>query len=240
MGVQRCSENQLQECLLPDKTVGNCNDSNPMNDKCAWRCPAMPMTNATSTGFCMGATSMHMEGFTLATPDQACVILFFQSWKLDTRWKFALACIGVVLMGMSTQGLIAFRVVVQRLTRKSRVADSLMFGANVSLGWAMMLVAMTFSTELFLCAVLDLVVASKPTEPLISESQLRTSLRVQGMTCGSCAKTVKDSLLSTPGVVAVSVSLEFAEATVTFQSPASASGLSRVVDDIGFPCEVAR
>ena len=60
------------------------------------------------------------------------------------------------------------------------------------------------------------------------------------MTCGSCAKTVKDSLLSTPGVVAVSVSLEFAEATVTFQSPASASGLSRVVDDIGFPCEVAR
>jgi len=279
--VQRCSENQLQECLLPDKTVGNCNDSNPMNDKCAWRCPAMPMPNATSTGFCMGATSMHMEGFTLATPDQACVILFFQSWKLDTRWKFALACIGVVLMGMSTQGLIAFRVVVQRLTRKSRVADSLMFGANVALGWAMMLVAMTFSTELFLCAVLglvlghfvfgststtkilgtpccnavndavnehggsslsvlDLVVASKPTEPLISESQLRTSLRVQGMTCGSCAKTVKDSLLSTPGVVAVSVSLEFAEASVTFQSPASASGLSRVVDDIGFPCEVAR
>jgi len=187
-------------------------------------------------------------------------------------------------MGMLTQGLIAFRVVVQRLTRKSRVADSLMFGANVSLGWAMMLVAMTFSTELFLCAVLGLVLghfvfgststtkilgtpccnavndavndyggssrsvldkvaASTLTEPLLDKSQLpqlRTSLRVQGMTCGSCVKTVKDSLLSTPGVVGVSVSLEFAEATVTFQSPASAFGLSRVVDDIGFPCEVAR
>jgi len=97
--VQRCSDSQLQECLLPDKTVGNCNASQPMNDKCAWRCPKMPMPmpNTTSTGFCMGATSMHMEGFTLATPDQACVILFFQSWTLDTRWKFALACIGVML-----------------------------------------------------------------------------------------------------------------------------------------------
>ena len=154
--VQRCSDSQLQECLLLDKTVGNCNASNPMKDKCAWRCPAVPMPNTAGTGFCMGATSMHMEGFTLATPDQACVFFFFQSWKLDKRWKFALACIGVVLTGMSTQGLIAFRVV-QRLTRKSRVADSLTFGANEALGWAMMLVAMTFSAERFLCAVLGLV-----------------------------------------------------------------------------------
>ena len=75
--VQRCSRNQLQECLLPDETVGNCSASNTMNDKCAWRCPAMPMPNTTSTGFCMAATSMHMEGSTQATPDQDCVI--FQS-----------------------------------------------------------------------------------------------------------------------------------------------------------------
>jgi Cu+-exporting ATPase len=41
-------------------------------------------------------------------------------------------------------------------------------------------------------------------------------LRVDGMTCGNCARTVEKKLASTPGVTKVTVDLQGAAATVEY------------------------
>lgn len=76
---------------------------------------------------------------------------------MDSPLKFALACVIVAFMGVATQGLIAARPAVQRRTGGMRIVESLMFGLQVALGWFMMLVAMTFSTELFCSATAGLI-----------------------------------------------------------------------------------
>ena len=40
-----------------------------------------------------------------------CVILLFSSWVLDTRAKFVLACVGVVLLGIGIEAMLCFRLV---------------------------------------------------------------------------------------------------------------------------------
>ena len=38
-----------------------------------------------------------------------CVILLFSGWVLDTRAKFVLACLGVVLLGIGIEAMLCFR-----------------------------------------------------------------------------------------------------------------------------------
>jgi len=154
-----CADGGLEQCLMPDLTVGQC-DQDGMQPDCAFRC-ADGSSSAEANTFCDDRTNvdMYMAGFTsMYNTKRACVVLFFQGWKLDRPWKFWLAMAGVLLMGAATQGLVALRPVVSKLTNGNRVVGSLLFGANASLGWFMMLVAMTFSTELFICATAGLIV----------------------------------------------------------------------------------
>jgi copper chaperone CopZ len=44
------------------------------------------------------------------------------------------------------------------------------------------------------------------------------NLTVQGMTCGSCARSVERKLASTPGVTKATVDLQRAEATVEYDA----------------------
>jgi copper chaperone CopZ len=49
-----------------------------------------------------------------------------------------------------------------------------------------------------------------------AESTARTTLSIKGMTCGGCVAAVKLQLKKTDGVLAYQVSLEKAEADVTY------------------------
>merc|ERR1711915_762590 len=62
-------------------------------------------------GFCNGVgTDMYMKGFTTSgDAKDACVILLFESWVLDTRIKFSIACIGVIALGIAIEGLLCLR-----------------------------------------------------------------------------------------------------------------------------------
>jgi len=95
--------------------------------------------------------------------DNICVILLFKSWILNTRTKFIIGCVGVVILGIAIEALLCLRRSLQSrklLLRISspirRVLIILLFGVNVASGYFAMLVAMTYSVELFMCMVAGL------------------------------------------------------------------------------------
>ena len=185
--------------------------------------------------FCKSKTTMYMDGFQWSSgkrkaqdgsgdmpPD--CVVLFFQSWVLDSRLKFVIAVIGVFLLSCCLEGIVVIRKrVTQRIgvcgcpcregsaattasssplrkvagadcckaktTERGNVAACMrnaatgfssraikvlrwigskplvlkatacvLYGFNIGLAYLIMLVAMTFSAELFLAVVAGLTV----------------------------------------------------------------------------------
>eukprot|EP00658_Telonema_sp_P-2_P069927 TRINITY_DN5943_c0_g1_i6.p1 TRINITY_DN5943_c0_g1~~TRINITY_DN5943_c0_g1_i6.p1 ORF type:complete len:336 (-),score=85.87 TRINITY_DN5943_c0_g1_i6:137-1144(-) len=124
-------------------------------------------------GYCQGGTSMYMQGFTW--PVQAdytfeCVVLLFESWTLDSASKFAMGCVGTVLMGILLEGIIFLRrdavkalsptAPTLSLWRAARVHVLLacVYGVQLTVGYLLMLVVMTYSTPLFMCAIAGLVI----------------------------------------------------------------------------------
>ncbi len=118
----------------------------------------------TWSDFCNGASDMLMLGFDVSGKENnPCVILFFNAWTLDEPWKFALGCVGVALMGVAAEALIWYRRYRQnQVYTGSRLAwmmiEMLCYAASLMLGYLAMLVAMTYSVELFLSVCLGLVV----------------------------------------------------------------------------------
>ena len=56
--------------------------------------------------FCKGAMDMNMDGFSsMFDDDPMCINFLFRTWTLDNRTKFAFACIGSCLMGLSVEFL---------------------------------------------------------------------------------------------------------------------------------------
>ena len=138
-----------------------------MDPGCRWHCENHP--SPLKSDFCNGAAAdMLMTGFETAgtNPSNPCVILFIKSWTLDTRTKFGLACVGVAALGFAVEAIIALRRKLSSPRRLSpylsappsikRVVSVALFGLNLTLGYLAMLVAMTYSFELFLCVVLGL------------------------------------------------------------------------------------
>ena len=68
-----------------------------------------------------------------------------------------------------------------------------------------------------------------------SNKEDKTTLTIKGMTCGGCVATVKLKLKKTKGVLAYEVSLEKAEADVTYD-PAltSPDAIAAAVSETGF------
>ena len=62
-----------------------------------------------------------------------------------------------------------------------------------------------------------------------------TVLKVTGMTCGGCVRSVSNVLRALPGVPSTEVSLEKSEASVTF-NPALAdlAALRKAIEDAGY------
>jgi copper chaperone len=62
-----------------------------------------------------------------------------------------------------------------------------------------------------------------------------TVLKVKGMTCGGCVRSVKNVLESIQGVTSADVSLEKAQATVTYDpAKADANRMKEAVTDAGY------
>jgi hypothetical protein len=130
-------------------------------------CPNATLGNNSYSGYCYGeGTSMFMQGFVSIVSEGSgnteCVNLLFQEWTLDSRLKFGFACFGVFLMGILIQFLTKFRasrlnIVVDRcfpagngyLPLLKRVVNTGLFGLQITLSYFAMLVAMTYSVELF-------------------------------------------------------------------------------------------
>jgi hypothetical protein len=96
-------------------TCGTTFDSPMMDPSCNWE--GMPrQRNENLSDFCNGGMDMLMQGFESVNPSETkmCIILFFKAWTLNTRTKFAFACIGVAILGLSIEVLIALR---RKITR---------------------------------------------------------------------------------------------------------------------------
>jgi copper chaperone len=62
-----------------------------------------------------------------------------------------------------------------------------------------------------------------------------TIIKVAGMSCGGCVKSITQVLLGLPGVGSASVSLEQGEATVEFESSkVTRDRLKNAIDEAGF------
>jgi copper chaperone len=65
-----------------------------------------------------------------------------------------------------------------------------------------------------------------------------TTIKIGGMSCGGCAKSVTRALKALPGVSQAEVSLERAEATIAFDpEKVSKPALVEAVQDAGFSAE---
>jgi len=109
--------------------------------------------------YCHGGTSMYMDGFNWQ--GTTCVIYLFQSWVLSTQGQFIAACIGTVLVSVFLEFVISSR---RTLLPKvpvgwKRLASStVLYGTQITLGYFVMLVVMTYSGPLFLCVVIGLMI----------------------------------------------------------------------------------
>ena len=126
--------------------------------------------------FCSGpGTDMHMKGFAFAPAD--CIILLFNEWKLDSAARFAAAVFGTVALAVAGEALTWFRrnrmsapagsqlrpdrlgAALRWLRRRPtawRVAMASLFTLQATLGYFLMLVAMTYQGELFIAVVVGL------------------------------------------------------------------------------------
>jgi Ctr copper transporter family len=108
--------------------------------------------------FCYGGTSMYMDGFHWLNP--TCVIYLFPKWVLSTPAKLASAAIGTLASGMALEKIIQQRRIVISFMDpgyKRLGVSSIFYGFQLTLGYFIMLVVMTYSGPLFLAVVLGLV-----------------------------------------------------------------------------------
>lgn len=117
----------------------------------------MESLEAAEQQFCYGGTSMYMDGFHWMNP--TCIIYLFPGWVLTSSGKVAAASIGTLLFGIALEAVIwKRRLVVQSFSTgwKRLAASTLFYGLQLTMGYLIMLVVMTYSGPLFMCVVLGL------------------------------------------------------------------------------------
>jgi len=159
----QCINKERLPCCTTDNVTGCQN----MDSSCHWEQDCPQPTKSPEKPFCRpgSGTDMFMDGFTTSGESvNECVILLFKSWVLDTKTKFVIACFGVLLLGIAIEGMLCLRreiqsrkilLLIRGLTRRACIIS--LFALNIASGYLAMLVAMTYSVELFVCMVLGLV-----------------------------------------------------------------------------------
>lgn len=108
--------------------------------------------------YCYGGTSMYMDGF--HWQDSTCVILLFPSWVLSTPGKFGLACFGSILFGIVLELVLYKRRSVYALPAGFRrlILSAFVYGAQLTMGYFIMLIVMTYSGPLLLSCIIGMVI----------------------------------------------------------------------------------
>jgi len=117
-----------------------------------------PLPEEIEEQFCYGGTSMYMDGFHWL--DSACIILLFPSWVLSTPIKFGVACFGSILFGIVLELVLYKRRTVYALPAGYRrlILSALVYGVQLTMGYFIMLLVMTYSGPLFLSCVSGMVI----------------------------------------------------------------------------------
>ena len=120
-------------------------------------------TSAASTidddQFCYGGTSMYMDGFHFT--DTTCVIYLFPEWVLSSKAKLAGAAIGTVVFGVALKAVIHFRrrtigAMSMAPGYNRLLASATFYGLQLTMGYMLMLVIMTYSGVLYVYLCRDL------------------------------------------------------------------------------------
>ena len=135
-------------------------DGKPMDNTCKWECkPKEKQSAYRLNDYCNGKMDMLMSGFEVSgNKKNPCIILFVEEWTLDCRWKFALACVGVLMLGFLIEALICLRRQISRRRRffidvsapARKILILILFGLNLVLGYLAMLVSLLMC---LICAV---------------------------------------------------------------------------------------
>jgi Ctr copper transporter family len=111
-----------------------------------------------SKQFCYGGTSMYMDGFHWT--DSTCVIYLFSSWVLTTPAKLVFASFGTIFFGIALELVIQRRrlLMANMSAGRTRLAASAIFyGLQLTMGYFIMLVIMTYSGPLFFSVIVGLI-----------------------------------------------------------------------------------
>jgi len=138
------------------------------------------------TAFCFGGTDMFMNGFQSLIFDHSaqCLVFLHRSLIMNTRRNFYLGVFTAIAIGILAEVIIMFRRNLhQKIKNSSQVSlydsnrlryhETILYGVNVTLGYIVMLIAMMYSFELFLCTIFGLTLghlifnfSAPPTESL--------------------------------------------------------------------------
>jgi len=145
------------KCLNPQGKEWHQNDGHCT--QCTLRCPDVPVD---TNGFCNSLpTNMYMQGFVGAgNPDDACLVLLFQSWKLDSPLKFTAGTLFVFGYGVAVEALLLYRRRVDATCKKSKHQQvglrAVLYLLQLTAAYLAMLFAMTYSVYIFASIILGL------------------------------------------------------------------------------------
>ena len=147
--------------ICQDKDTHDVCPSSGMHPECGLVCPQVPAPLANvstdSKQFCFSKSSMLMQGFEFSSlRGSTCIILLFKSWVLDTRPKLLLGCIFVFSLGFALEYVTAYRRRQSNAFLKwkyGRHYSVFLFASSLVLAYLCMLVAMTYSVELFFSVI---------------------------------------------------------------------------------------
>jgi hypothetical protein len=115
----------------------------------------------------LGCLCRIMEGFQWALKgESSCINLFFESWTLNTPGKFVLGMLGVVLLGICTEGISRLRHGVLEKARGCHAEEHLKYSllqtglhaVHAFSGYILMLATMTYSCEMMLSVIVGLMI----------------------------------------------------------------------------------
>jgi len=110
--------------------------------------------------FCYSGTTMYMEGFQWIQ-SSTCVIVLFESWVLNSAWKYVLAVIGTTLTAIGLEKFIQQRrkaMAYMEAGTARLLTSAFFYGIQLAIGYLLMLIIMIYSGVLFLAVISGLVI----------------------------------------------------------------------------------
>mmetsp|Transcript_30756 Transcript_30756/g.46637 ORF Transcript_30756/g.46637 Transcript_30756/m.46637 type:complete len:619 (-) Transcript_30756:40-1896(-) len=105
---------------------------------------------STEAQYCYGGTSMYMDGFHWVH-DTTCIIYLIPGWVLDGPGKLIVASVGTVAASILLEFTLYWRKSVA--SSNALLLPTALYGLQLTLGYLLMLVIMTYSGVLFVCVI---------------------------------------------------------------------------------------